>query len=219
LAMEPATAARAFLSAARFAGEAIRGPVVGTSWDEPSALQLMTVGDVVGHVFLIVRRVGKRLDGSFEGSAAGVGVGVGVGPMVYPRVERPEDLDDEIHEQVRLDARRVAQWGWPDVCQAYADRLARLECRMADPIPDSVPFGDRRVAIGEYLGSRVVEILVHVDDLAASIGKPVGTPPEDAVELALVHLLGAARQVHGDLAVLRAFTRRERVPASAPSIF
>ena len=213
--MQAATVARAFVSAARFAGEVIRDPAVGASWDQPSALQRMTVGDVAGHLFLVVRRVDKRLDDSFQLE----GAGAPLGGMMYPRVDRPEDLDLDIHEQVRRDARHVAEWGWPDLGQAYADRLTKLEGRLAAAIPHSIAFGDQRMDTGEYLGSRVVEVLVHVDDLAVSVEAAFSSPPWAAVEAALVHLLGAARRVHGDLALLRAFTRRERVPAGVPSIF
>lgn len=213
--MQASIAGRAFLSAARFAGESIRDSAVGAAWEKPSALQRMTVGDVAGHLFLVVRRVGKRLDDSSDVDETSV-------PqikMTYPRVDRPEDLDLDVHEQVRHDARHVAQWGWPELGQAYADRLAKLEGRLAAAIPNSIAFGDRRMDSGEYLASRIVEVLVHVDDLAVSTGAAFSSPPEDAIEAALTHLLGTARRVHGDLVLLRAFTRRERVPAGAPSIF
>jgi hypothetical protein len=213
--MQAATVARALLSAARFGGETIRDPAVGASWNQSSALRRMTVGDVAGHLFLVVRRVNKRLDDSLDLNEAGAPFG----GMIYPRVDQPGDLDLDIHEQVRRDARHVAEWGWSELYRAYADRLAELDRRLASGIPDAIAFGDRRMDSGEYLASRVVEVLVHVDDLAVSVGAPFRAPPEDAVEVALVHLLGAARRVHGDLALLRAFTRRERVPSGVPSIF
>ncbi|MFB8143272.1 maleylpyruvate isomerase N-terminal domain-containing protein [Streptomyces parvus] len=80
-------------------------------------------------------------------------------------------------------------------------------------------LADRRVAVlhrpGEemlldgYLRTRCVELAVHLEDLALSVG--VGTPtPGAATALAIDVLVAAARERHGDQAVLHALTRRER---------
>jgi hypothetical protein len=82
-----------------------------------------------------------------------------------------------------------------------------------------VTLGDHTIDFEEYLASRVVEVLVHTDDLMASIDAAPGHPPTEAVDAALTYLLKAARRVHGDHAVLLAFTRRERVPPGAPHLY
>jgi Mycothiol maleylpyruvate isomerase N-terminal domain len=211
--MELSTVVPAFLSAARFAGDVLRDPQVGAAWDHPSALPRMTVGEIAGHLFLIVRRVDKRLD------APAAVAGPRLDGMMYPRVDRPEDLDEEIHEQVRRDGRHVAAWGWNGVCESFDARVAKLEGRMPSDVPADTAMGDHVLAFGDYLGSRVVEVVVHTDDIVVSVGADVGEPPADAVDTALLYLLGAARRVHGDGAVLDAFTRRERAPVGAPSVF
>jgi hypothetical protein len=63
--------------------------------------------------------------------------------------------------------------------------------------------------LDDYLRSRVVELVVHGDDLAASAGL-ASHPPEGAVEVVLLACLELARARAGDAAVVRAFTRRER---------
>ncbi len=45
-----------FLGAALHAGGMLATPVVGSAWERESALVKMTVGEVAGHVFLVVRR-------------------------------------------------------------------------------------------------------------------------------------------------------------------
>jgi hypothetical protein len=173
----------------------------------------MTVGDVAGHVFLVLRRVEQHLD---EPVAADAPLARG---WSFPRVDGPEDLDLDVHVGVRADGRHVAEWGWPDVVAACRDRLATLEQRLPSDAPSHVMLGGRAVPFGDYLGSRVVELLVHADDLAVSVGIAPPEPPAAAIGVALAYLLDAARDVHGDLPVLRAFTRRERTPPGAPAVY
>ena len=91
-----------------------------------------------------------------------------------------------------------------------ADELAR---RLPDEDPArllTVLGGQITISLDEYLKTRLVELLVHVDDLAVSVGLPDPEFPQEAREAVIDVLLGAARRRHGDLAVIRAFTRRER---------
>ena len=64
----------------------------------------------------------------------------------------------------------------------------------------------------EYLRTRVVELAVHGDDLAVSVGLRYEVPPV-AADVVLGVCLELARARSGDLAVLRAFVRRERADA------
>jgi len=209
---EPA-AVDAFLDAARFAVDVVAWPEVGDAWDQPSALARMTVGDLAGHVFLVLRRVDKHLDAPVP-SDAPRGRG-----WSFPRVDREADLDLAVHVGVRDDGQHVAAWGWADVVVAGRDRLATLERRLPSESPGHVMLGSLAIPFGDYLGSRIVEVLVHADDLAVSVGRELPVPPPEAVDVALGYLLTAARDVHGDLAVLRAFTRRERVPPGTPAVY
>ena len=77
--------------------------------------------------------------------------------------------------------------------------------------------GDRRVAmldritmrLDDYLVTRIVELTVHADDLSTSVGLAPTLPPA-ALASAVQALVDIARVRHGDLAVLRALSRRER---------
>ena len=211
--MDEPAAADAFLTAARFVVDVVAWPEVGDAWDQPSALARMTVGDLAGHVFLVLRRVDKHLDAPVTPDAPrGRG-------WSFPRVDREADLDLEVHVGVRDDGHHVAEWGWADVVAACRDRLATLEQRLPTEAPPHVMLGPLAIPFGDYLGSRIVEVLVHADDLAVSVGRELPGPPPEAVDVALGYLVTAARDVHGDLAVLRAFTRRERVPPGAPAVY
>jgi hypothetical protein len=63
--------------------------------------------------------------------------------------------------------------------------------------------------LDEYLRTRCVELAVHIEDLALSVGSDVRAP-ERAVTVAVEVLIGAARQRHGDREVLHGLARRER---------
>jgi hypothetical protein len=60
---------------------------------------------------------------------------------------------------------------------------------------------------------------VHTEDLALSVGIEPPPPPDDALDIAIRHLVNVARARHGSVAVLRALTRRERDDVDAMRIF
>ena len=71
------------------------------------------------------------------------------------------------------------------------------------------------MTVDEYLRTRVVELVVHADDLAASVGVAPMAPRPETGKIAIDALVDVARIRHGDLAVLRALARRERDPVGA----
>ncbi len=75
-----------------------------------------------------------------------------------------------------------------------------------------LPFGPWALTLDDYLVTRLLELAVHCDDLAGSIGvRTPELPPAwfDAAAGVLCHL--AARR-HGQPALIRALSRAERAP-------
>jgi hypothetical protein len=60
----------------------------------------------------------------------------------------------------------------------------------------------------------VMEIVVHSDDLAASIDVEPPQLPQAVLGPVLALLVGVSLQRHGQAAVVRALSRSERAPAS-----
>jgi len=205
----------AFLDAAGYAGDVLASPKIEAAWECQSALPRMTVGAVAGHMFLVVRRVDKHLD---EVAPSG---NEATEPESYRwlRVVREADLDRAEHCVVRADGDHVAAWGWQAVEAAYGDRVSKLRARLAARRPQSVVIGTTRMDFDAYLATRVVELLVHADDLAVSVGLSPPELPTDAATIAIDVLLHAARSIHGDLDVLRALTRSERIRPPVPSVY
>jgi hypothetical protein len=204
----------AFLEAARCAGDVIASPVVGAKWDDPSALTAMTVGAVAGHVFLVLRRVDQHLDepdGSLvERRPAAT--------YAWLRVADPQDLDRLEHRTVRADGAHGARWGWEAVRDAFEQRTEKLAARLTGPCPKDVTLTSGVMDFEAYLATRIVELLVHADDLAVSVAAPFDLP-ENASAIAVETLVGAARSLHGDLEMVRSLTRRERVRQPGPTVF
>jgi hypothetical protein len=167
----------------------------------------LTVGALAGHLARSVFGVERFLDTPVES-------GDPVSPVTYyARLRGTTDPGSPLNTGVRERAFETAAGGPAALVDSVGACLGRLAARLpAEP-------ADRRVAVphrpGEellldgYLRTRCVELAVHVEDLAHGIGSSLEVPPR-AVALAVELLVGAARERHGDPAVLRALARRER---------
>lgn len=98
--------------------------------------------------------------------------------------------------------------------------LTRLRLRLPEVDPsrliavlDGIPM-----RIDEYVKTRLLELVVHMDDLAASVDVPLPAVGDEALEIVSTLLSTVADVKHGAWAVIRAFTRRERM-LSWPGVF
>ncbi|MFE1783747.1 maleylpyruvate isomerase N-terminal domain-containing protein, partial [Streptomyces sp. NPDC059506] len=198
---------KAYLLGAEQAVHLLAAEEVARRWEKESALPGMTVGGLAGHLARSVLQVEWFLDGGTTGSEP-------VSPVCYyARLVGTSSPDSELNAGVRARSEETAAAGPAAVAgQARAARQ-RLAQRLAQEP------ADRRVAVlhrpGEemlldgYLRTRCVELAVHLDDLALSTG--VHCPvPGATLAVAVDLLVAAARERHGDRAVLRALARRER---------
>jgi hypothetical protein len=204
-----ATTVEAFLEASLHAGAVLASEQVRLAWADLSAVEMMTVGDICGHVFLIVRRVGKRLEAAKK--ADGQVLIVEPAEWTWSRVQTTAELERPEHSQVRIDGAHVAAWGWKEVHNAYDARIRYVGDLLQQGLPGATDVSGRSFSFSAYLATRVVELIVHADDLACSVGL-TGTPPSLALATALDALVDGSRSVHGDMAVLRALSRPERAP-------
>ncbi|MGH9136024.1 MAG: maleylpyruvate isomerase N-terminal domain-containing protein [Acidimicrobiales bacterium] len=185
-------------------------PEVAERWADDSALAGMTVGGLVGHLLQTIRRAEATLDGPSPPGA----LGRPVDWYGANRATTPADVEsDEVHRFIRDDGERVAGRGRDAVIDHLERVVERLPaCLAANPAGRTVEVWrtKRAVPLADYLASRVVELLVHADDVAASVGLEPPDPPPEAAAIAERFLLDVARGRAGDTAVLRALTRAER---------
>ena len=187
-----------------------RSEVVG-AWPEPSAIAGYTVGGVASHAVHSVLWLEQLLKDVEPVGLRAVTLLEYFGPN---RVEGSDDTDP-FSASLRAAGEVFAQTG-PEIvmaaCVTARDELVGLltNASAARPVPVvRVPGG--QVPLWQYLRTRVLELVVHGDDVVCSVaGMTVASPPPDTVATCMGVCLELARARTGDLPVLRAFTRRER---------
>ena len=198
----------AYLAAAATAVDLLDDPRVEATWDHASALTGMTVGSLAAHLARSVLQVGWFLDGDVTGGSIPVSA-----VTYYARLSDTASRSSPLNTGVEARSAETASIGAIGTATQARDALVELGRRLQVEPPE------RRVAVAhrpgeelfldEYLRTRLVELAVHIEDLALSIGSTVIAPPE-AVAIAVELLFDAARERHGDMAVLHALSRRER---------
>jgi hypothetical protein len=125
------------------------------------------------------------------------------------------NLDEAVPRRIRESGEQEAAAG-PDAlareCEATRGRLATL----LPTVPLDRPVGmlSHVLRLDQCLLTRLVELVVHLDDLAVSVGVPTPGVPAEAADAVATCLTRIAVARHGLLPVLRTLSRRER--ASAP---
>jgi hypothetical protein len=181
---------------------------VAEAWDQPSALAGFTVGGLAAHLGWMIILVADALAGE---------------PPNLPAVTAEEhyrrapwtdaDLDADINVAIRDGGEEAAAGGHAAFLAGLDTALARVRADLPGTAPDrlvATSVGAWALPLPQSLLTRLVEIAVHSDDLAVSVGLPTPELPDAAIRpvLGLLVILAAGR--HGQPAVLRALTRSER---------
>ncbi len=184
---------------------------VAESWRQPSALEHYTVGGVAAHAVHGVVWLEQLLK-----DVEPIGLRqVAVGEFFGLNRAEGDDGDDPFAASLRSAAEAFAQTGPAVVavaCTASRDELVGLlstaSATRAVPV---IRVAGGQVPLCDYLRTRVLEVVVHGDDVVSSVpGLRVPDPPSAAMDVSLETCMELARARVGDLASLRAFTRRER---------
>lgn len=205
----------AFLAAGDAAVELLAAPRTTQRWDTPSALEAWDVGGLAGHLGRAVLTVPRYLDAPQppEGAATVDAPGY----MLAAIDDDDLDVRSALYTAIRARGDEEAAQGPQALATMVARELEGLRHRLG-PGPDRLS-GDRLIAVldgitmtlDHYLATRVVELVVHLDDLAHSIDRPPAIPAE-ALALATDVAVELGRRRRGDMTVRRAMARRERVP-------
>jgi hypothetical protein len=114
-----------------------------------------------------------------------------------------------------LDAAAAA--GPEDLAQRTAEAVAQLAAILPDEDGASLyylPWTGWALTLDGFLTTRLLEIVVHIDDLAVSLDVTPPQLPDQATDTVLTLLTRLAARHHGPAAVLRALSRAERAPAT-----
>ncbi|HEY5012086.1 MAG TPA: maleylpyruvate isomerase N-terminal domain-containing protein [Acidimicrobiia bacterium] len=223
----------AFLATAAEARGLIAERAVAARWREPSALAELDVGAVAGHLaraafvvttYLDAADTGDTADTADTGSEGGEGADddLVTADAYFERVIAAAGASaDDMHAGIRARAAEEAADGQEALLARLDATLQALDARLAsEPAERTVTVAlGITMPLDEYLVTRMIELVVHSDDLAASAG--LETPEFDALTMACVIgcMLAMVRARNGDLAVMRGFARRERDAVSALRAF
>ncbi|MDG6107834.1 maleylpyruvate isomerase N-terminal domain-containing protein [Dactylosporangium aurantiacum] len=204
----------AFLDTAEVAAALVRSPAVDERWAAPSALPGFTVGGLARHLANQVTRTLTLLADPPGESAipvldhfTGAGwVTSGAGSADNAAIlRRSEDAAAQTSAAVLAD----------EVDAALAELRTVVPAQHPDRVVDLGRWG---LAVDDFLLTRLLELVVHTDDLAVSLDVPTPDLPAAATDATVQLLARLAVWRHGPLPVLRALTRQERAPGSVAAL-
>jgi hypothetical protein len=202
----------AFVLACHTASELSSSPEVAEAWDTESACAGMTVGGLTHHLVSQIRHV-ARLVAQPPTADEPIALLDHYARAAWVSAE-PED---EANASIRDSDNQAAGAGRDAVLAEVAPLLEQLSDLLGTPRePDTVviPWQSWALTTDDFLVTRSMELMVHSDDLAASVGLPTPGFP-DPIAARVVDLLGGvAMRRHGQAAVVRALSRPQRAPAS-----
>lgn len=204
---------KAFFDSYISLGPLIGSPELEARWDDESVLKDFSIRGLAGH---LVRAGWAVLDYL---AAEVPDEDPIAAPEYYERVLA--SMGTEEHEQVRTKGEAFSGDSVAGLRQRYADACTKLDSALGSEADGRKlrVFGGHVMFLEDYLETRIVEVLVHADDLTVSLGVSLPDLPAEAFELAIDHLVDVARLQHGDRAVLVALSRRERDTNDALRVF
>ena len=203
-----------YLATADAVVELLGKPEVVDAWEDVSVLPAFRVSGLAGHLGRSIFQVDDYLDSLVAGTPPITAA------VYFAELEGTDDIGSPLNMSVRQRGHEAAKRGPAELAANASDRLSTLRDKLVGQPADRQiqVFRNRVLLLDEYLKTRLVEMVVHVEDLALSIGAGVGLPT-DAIAIATDTMVATARSRHGDLAVLRGMTRRERDDVNATRVF
>ncbi|QRP46262.1 maleylpyruvate isomerase N-terminal domain-containing protein [Amycolatopsis sp. FDAARGOS 1241] len=194
-----------FLDAAAVCSTLLRADALRKRWAEPSALPELSVGALACHLARQVTRAAELL------AAPPTLPTLAVVDEHYARAAwvTAESVHDPANDRTADDAEAAEGVDW---------MLARFDADLAsvaDRLPEAadtvdIPWQGWSLRRDDFLHTRLLELIVHSADLAASLGVPAPEFPDAAFVPVLALLARLAVRRHGQGAVVSTLTRRER---------
>lgn len=198
------------IEAASSALELVGSPEVGREWANPSALDGMTVGGLAAHFIMALHRTIDLLE---QEAPATDRIATPFEFFGDNRRESGSALEDERGRFIVAASEDGAAEGQADVVDELTSVIAQVDAALAEVAADTTiataRIPDARARLDDFLRTRLVEVVLHGDDLACSVGV-VWHPPTRAATEVIDLLVEMTRERVGELEVLRALAREER---------
>ncbi|MFC3494098.1 maleylpyruvate isomerase N-terminal domain-containing protein [Glycomyces rhizosphaerae] len=199
-----------YLSAARTGLALLADDAVAKAWTEASALEGFTVGGLATHLAQQITSVTAALDADYTGKEV-----IGLFEHYDGAAWLAADIDNDYNTGIRDGGETGAQAGHAAVLAEATAGLETLAQRLPDTPPGTVSGNPRwsyATPLGAFLRTRVLELVVHADDLAVSVGIDTPAFDQESFEIATRILARLAAKRHGQANLVRALARTERAP-------
>jgi hypothetical protein len=208
--------ADAYLTAVDSVADLLGRAEVADRWAQPSALAEWSVAGLAGHLAGQVF-AGVNLIQAEPSELTPIAL-----DEHYHRVTWiGAAVDDEQSIEIRAGGDANAEGGPSALLGRVTEARERLEVLLAETAPDRpvlVPWQGWALRRDDFLVMRMMEITVHSDDLAASVGITAPELPEEVLTPVLGLLTRLAVRRHGQSAVVAALSRAERAPARVNAV-
>ena len=197
-----------FCEAIEAAASLVADPALKDRFEEPSALAEFSIRGLAGHL----RRAMTSVEGYLDQPAPAASGVISAAEYYASVIPDDRDLDSDFNRAIRQRGLEAATGTADEFALGWSETATGLIARLRQEPEDRVVqvYGGLVMTLDEYLVTRLVELVVHADDLAASLGIAPPTLPAAATGLVIGTLVSVARIRHGDAATVRALTRRER---------
>jgi len=202
----------AYVETAAQAVALLDGPEVASSWGKPSTLAEWTVGGLAGHLTYQIFSVAPVLEEP-ESEQEPISLLDHYSRAVW--IDAP--LDGEVNSGIRAKGDGISAEGVQPLRERARAALDEQRAGLGQLRGDRVVFMPQTgwaLTLDDFLVTRMVELAVHMDDLAVSVGGRAAELPRAAFEPVMALLTGLAARRHGQAALLRALTRVERAPTA-----
>lgn len=195
-----------YLAAAAAAVELLNEPAVAQAWARPSALEDFSVGGLAAHLAAQIRHV-------VDARPVSPGAPLSLLENYARAAWAGQGPEHEVNVAIRQAGEKAGSDGPAALLARAAEDLSEARTRVTTA-PDGlvVHMAGRDLDFDDFLRTRLMEILVHADDLAASVRLPTPAFPESAAFEVTGLLSRLAVRRHGLTPVLRALARSERAP-------
>ncbi len=202
----------AVLESARVSADLALSDPVRARWTDESACEGMTIGGLAHHLTGQSDSLIRLYAEAPAGSAP-----IGVLDHYRQAPWANTGLDEEVNIGIRTGADEQAAGGPDAHAEHVRSALATLPealARIQDGDPVLIPWQGWSLTAADFAVTRLMEMVVHADDLAASVGLDTPRFPDEAVRLVVGLLADVAVDRHGQAAVVRTLSRPQRAPTS-----
>ena len=205
----PSETAALFLECGEVVRSVFDEPELAARWSEPSALAEMTIGSLAAHTARGVSTVAQYIESPAE-PVHPVETAVEYFHAALALSDYGEGLDSEIQRGIRARSEEEADAGAAAVAAALSAALTGLAGALEEPPERLTVARGLSMPVDPYLETRIIEMVIHLDDLDHSLKATVHACPDAATSLVAAKVFELSKMHHGSMPLIRALSRPER---------